>query len=61
MMEKQNRTLPLAKDASGDSGVLDDLVDFASKKMGKTHATDPSKRNRPFAGADAAPVPVTEV
>ena len=32
MMEKQNRTVE--KDAAGDAGVLDDIVDFAAGKMG---------------------------
>lgn len=31
MMEKQNRQV--TKDAAGDSGALDDLVDFAAGKM----------------------------
>ena len=31
MMEKQNRTVE--KDAAGDAGVLDDIVDFAAGKM----------------------------
>lgn len=32
MIEKQNRTVE--KDAAGDAGVLDDIVDFAAGKMG---------------------------
>lgn len=32
MMEKQNRTVE--KDAAGDAGVLDDIVDFAAGRMG---------------------------
>ena len=34
MMEKQN--LFIEKDARGDSGVLDDMVDFATVKFKKT-------------------------
>ena len=36
MMEKQNRTVE--KDAAGDAGVLDDIVDFAAGKMGAGRA-----------------------
>ena len=47
MMEKQNRTVE--KDAAGDAGVLDDIVDFAAGKMGagraKADRVDPEPKD----------------
>ena len=46
MMEKQNRTV--VKDAAGDSGVLDDIVDSAVDKMdaGRWHVKDKRVSNK---------------
>ena len=44
MMEKTNRTIE--KDARGDSGVLDDIVEGAAIRFSKVHATSPRKRER---------------
>ena len=42
MMEKTNRTIE--KDARGDSGVLDDIVEGAAMRFSKVHTTPPRKR-----------------
>lgn len=42
MMEKQN--LFIEKDARGDSGVLDDVVDFATVKFKKTIGASDKER-----------------
>lgn len=44
MMEKTNRTIE--KDARGDSGVLDDIVEGAAMRLRKVHTTSPRKRDR---------------
>ena len=42
MMEKTNRTIE--KDARGDSGVLDDIVEGAAMRLRKVHSPAPRKR-----------------
>lgn len=42
MMEKTNRKIE--KDARGDSGVLDDIVEGAAMRFSKVHTTPPRKR-----------------
>lgn len=42
MMEKTNRTIE--KDARGDSGILDDIVEGAAMRFSKVHTTPPRKR-----------------
>lgn len=42
MMEKTNRTIE--KDARGDSGILDDIVEGAAIRFSKVHTTPPRKR-----------------
>lgn len=42
MMEKTNRTIE--KDARGDSGVLDDIVEGAAMRFSKARTTPPRKR-----------------
>ena len=42
MMEKTNRKIE--KDARGDSGVLDDIVEGAARRFSKVHTTPPRKR-----------------
>ena len=42
MMEKTNRTIE--KDARGDSGILDDIVEGAAMRFRKVHVTSPRKR-----------------
>ena len=42
MMEKTNRTIE--KDARGDSGILDDIVEGAAIRFSKVHVTSPRKR-----------------
>lgn len=41
-MEKTNRTIE--KDARGDSGILDDIVEGAAMRFSKVHTTPPRKR-----------------
>ena len=45
MMEKTNRTIE--KDARGDSGILDDIVEGAAIRFSKVHVTSPRKREVP--------------
>lgn len=42
MMEKTNRQIE--KDARGDSGILDDIVEGAAMRFRKVHVTSPRKR-----------------
>ena len=42
MLEKTNRKIE--KDARGDSGVLDDIVEGAAMRFSKVHTTPPRKR-----------------
>ena len=42
MMEKTNRTIE--KDARGDSGFLDDIVEGAAMRFSKVRTTPPRKR-----------------
>ena len=55
MMEKTNRTIE--KDARGDSGILDDIVEGAAMRFRKVHVTSPRKREREHTGE---PVMMTE-
>ena len=55
MMEKTNRTIE--KDARGDSGILDDIVEGAAMRFRKVHVTSPRKREREHIGE---PVMMTE-
>lgn len=47
MLEKRNIE---EKEAAGDAGALDDIVDMAAGKMGKAAKADPRGRERELVG-----------
>lgn len=53
MLEKRNIE---EKDAAGDAGALDDIVDMAAGRMGRAGKAGPRRRERELAGSavDAA-------
>jgi len=63
MLEKRNMGAEgTEKDAAGDAGVLDDIVDMAAGRMRRPAGADPRRRERRLASEAAGrPVPETAV
>jgi len=62
MLEKRNMSAEgTEKDAAGDAGVLDDMVDMAAGRMRRPAGADPRRRERELArgaaGLDAPSAP----